>query len=76
MGFTLTGLAAIFLGGNYLANQAAGFPLGQAGEFFSAGAIWIITIFLGIKVASTITTLFYNIIEKEQNVGATKRTDR
>ncbi len=76
LGFTLTGLAAVFFGGNYLANRAAGFPLGQAGEFFSAGAIWIITIFIGIKVASTITTLFYNIIEKEQTVGATERTDK
>ncbi len=66
LGFLLTGLVAIIFGGNYLANQAAGFPIGQAGELFSAGAILIITVFVGIKVASTIVTLFYNIIEGEK----------
>ena len=65
-GFALTGLLSVALGGNYLANQAAGFPAGEAGQLFSSGAILIITIFVGIKVASTITTLFYSIIEKEQ----------
>lgn len=66
LGFVLTGLVAVAMGGNYLSNQAAGFPLGQAGELFSAGAILIITVFVGIKVASTIVTLFYNIIEEEK----------
>jgi multicomponent Na+:H+ antiporter subunit B len=66
LGFVLTGLIAVFLGANYLANRTAGFPLGQVGELFSAGAILIITIFLGIKVASTIVTLFYKIIEGEK----------
>lgn len=66
LGFLLTGLVAIIFGGNYLANKAAGFPIGQAGELFSAGAILIITVFVGIKVASTIVTLFYNIIEGEK----------
>jgi multicomponent Na+:H+ antiporter subunit B len=66
LGFALTGFVAIAMGGNYLANRAAGFPMGESGQLFSAGAILLITIFVGIKVASTITTLFYNIIEKEQ----------
>ena len=65
LGFIITGLVAIAMGGYFLANQSAGFPLGEAGRLFSSGAIFIITIFVGIKVASTITTLFYNIIEKE-----------
>lgn len=69
LGFVITGLVAIALGGNYLANQAAGFPMGQAGELFSAGSIFIITVFLGAKVASTIVTLFYNIIEGEDTSG-------
>jgi len=75
LGFTVTGLIAIALGGNYLANSAAGFPLGEAGQFFSSGAIMVITVFVGIKVASTITTLFYNIIEKEEPHGNSKQTD-
>lgn len=66
LGYVLTGLVAVMLGGNYLANRSAGFPLGQAGELFSSGAILIITVFVGIKVASTIVTLFYNIIEGEK----------
>jgi len=69
LGFIITGLVAVALGGNYLANQAAGFPMGEAGELFSAGAIFIITAFLGIKVASTIVTLFYNIIEGDDKSG-------
>ncbi len=69
LGFIITGLVAGALGGNYLANQAAGFPMGEAGELFSAGAIFIITAFLGIKVASTIVTLFYNIIEGDDKSG-------
>jgi len=66
LGYVLTGLVAVALGGNYLSNRAAGFPMGQAGELFSAGAILIITVFVGIKVASTIVTLFYTIIEGEK----------
>jgi len=69
LGFVLTGLISVALGANFLANRAAGFPMGEAGEFFSAGAIFIITVFLGIKVASTIVTLFYNIIEGEDKSG-------
>ncbi len=63
LGFLLTGLAAIALGGAFLANRAAGFPLGEAGRLFSGGAIFVITIFLGIKVASTIVSLFFNMVE-------------
>ncbi len=65
LGFVLTGLVAIAMGGNFLANRSAGFPMGTAGELFSAGAILAITVFVGIKVASTIMTLFYNLIESE-----------
>lgn len=66
LGYALTGLFALFLGGRYLANQSAGFPIGEAGQLFSSGAILVITVFVGIKVASTIVTLFYNIIEGEK----------
>jgi multicomponent Na+:H+ antiporter subunit B len=66
LGYALTGLAALFLGGSYLANRSAGFPIGEAGQLFSSGAILVITVFVGVKVASTIVTLFYNIIEGEK----------
>ncbi len=68
-GFVLVGLIAILSGGNFLANKAAGFPLGEPGALFSAGSIIFITVFVGIKVASTIVSLFYNIIEGEDSFG-------
>ncbi|OPL10203.1 MAG: hypothetical protein AVO34_11865 [Firmicutes bacterium ML8_F2] len=73
LGFALTGLAAVVMGGSYLANRAAGFPIGVTGALFSSGAIFIITIFLGAKVASTIVTLFYNIIEGEKKDGTPEK---
>lgn len=66
LGYALTGLVGVFVGSSYLANRIAGFPMGQPGELFSAGAILVITVFVGIKVASTIVTLFYYIIEGEK----------
>jgi multicomponent Na+:H+ antiporter subunit B len=75
LGFAMTGLLSLVLGGNYLANRAAGFPIGEAGQFISAGSIFLITIFVGIKVASTITTLFYNIIEKEIPDGNSEQSE-
>ncbi len=66
LGFVLTGLVGVAVGGNFLANRAAGFPMGEAGELFSSGAIMIITVFLGFKVASTIVSFFFNIIEGEE----------
>ncbi|MFO8191857.1 MAG: MnhB domain-containing protein [Bacillota bacterium] len=73
LGFALTGLAAVVMGGSYLANRAAGFPIGVTGDLFSSGAIFIITLFLGAKVASTIVTLFYNIIEGEKKDGTPEK---
>ncbi len=69
LGYALVGLIALLWGGNYLANRAASFPLGRAGELFSGGAIPVITVFVGMKVASTMVTLFYNLIEGEAKVG-------
>ena len=66
LGYVLTGLVGIFAGSYFLANQLAGFPMGQPGQLFSAGAILVITVFVGIKVASTIVTLFFYIIEGEK----------
>ena len=65
LGFVLTGLVSVAVGGHFLANRAAGFPMGEAGELFSSGAIMIITVFLGFKVASTIVSFFFHIIEGE-----------
>lgn len=69
LGFALAGLVALACGAGYLANRAAGFPPGEAGSLFSGGIIPLITVFIGMKVASTMATLFYNLIEGEVKVG-------
>lgn len=63
--FAGIGLVSILLGANFLGNKSAGFPLGTPGNLFSGGAIAIITFGVGIKVASTMVTMFYNLIEEE-----------
>ena len=67
--FAVTGLFALLLGGNYLSNLEAGFPAGTVGELFSGGVIPVITLGLGIKVTSSIITLFYHLIEREEEHG-------
>lgn len=60
------GLVGIIRGTNFLMNKGAGIPLGTPGELFSSGLIVIITIGVGIKVASTMLSLFYSLIEEDQ----------
>ncbi len=62
--FVTVGLIAIFVGMPFLTNLAAGFPAGSAGAILSAGMIPIIMIGIGIKVASTMITLFHKLIEE------------
>ena len=65
--FAGMGLVSILLGANFLANRAAGIPLGTPGNLFSSGSIAIITFGVGIKVASTMITLFYSLIEEDDH---------
>lgn len=66
LGFALVGLLAIIMGGHYLSNQSAGFGMGVTGELISGGVIPLIAVFIGIKIASTIVTLFYHLIGGER----------
>ena len=59
------GLVGILRGTNFLMNKGAGIPLGTPGQLFSSGLIVIITIGVGIKVASTMLSLFYTLIEED-----------
>ncbi len=61
--YVIVGLVGVFAGSGFLSNKAGGFPMGVPGELFSGGMIALITIALGLKVASTVITLFYNLIE-------------
>ena len=61
----LVGFVGIVAGYNFLTNQEAGFPMGELGSVFSAGLIPIVTIAIGLKVMSTIVTLFHTMLEEE-----------
>jgi multicomponent Na+:H+ antiporter subunit B len=56
------GLVALLVGLPYLSNLAAGFLPGVPGTLLSAGMIPILMIAIGVKVASTMITLFYKLI--------------
>ncbi|WP_350343299.1 MnhB domain-containing protein [Proteinivorax hydrogeniformans] len=59
------GMVGIVTGNNFLTNADAGFDLGQTGRILSAGFIPIATMAIGMKVASTLITLFHTIIEED-----------
>jgi multicomponent Na+:H+ antiporter subunit B len=59
------GLAGIVFADRFLSNADAGFPLGQFGRLISAGMIPILTLAIGVKVASTMITLFQRLLKEE-----------
>lgn len=63
--FIALGLVGIIFGGNFLENQSAGFYMGNVGKIISGGLIPLATIGIGLKVGSTIITLFHTMIEEE-----------
>jgi len=63
--FISLGIVGIIAGGNFLGNQSAGFYMGDLGKIISAGLIPLATIGIGLKVGSTIITLFHTMIEEE-----------
>lgn len=62
--FILVGLVALAHGGNFLANHLGLIEAGQTGTLFSGGFIPLLTLAIGMKVASTIVTLFYHLLEE------------
>jgi len=63
----ILGVIGIIFAGSFLANHAAGFPLGEVGSILSGGFIPLLMIAIGLKVASTIITLFHAVIEEGQH---------
>jgi len=61
--YIIIGLVGFVLVGSFLTNAQAGFPLGDAFSLISSGMIALLTIGIGIKVASTMITLFRTLIE-------------
>ncbi|HOI47013.1 MAG TPA: MnhB domain-containing protein [Bacilli bacterium] len=64
--FVAIGLIGLIVGGRFLMNIEAGFPLGTPGKLLSAGMIPLLMIGIGIKVASTMITLFHILIEGDE----------
>ncbi|NLL42589.1 MAG: sodium:proton antiporter [Firmicutes bacterium] len=60
------GLVGILRGTSFLMNKGAGIPLGEPGKLYSGGLILLITLGVGLKVASTMVTLFVSLMEEEE----------
>jgi multicomponent Na+:H+ antiporter subunit B len=65
MWYMLIGMVGIWSGHAFLANQSAGFFMGEMGQIISGGMIPLITLAVGLKVGSTMITLFHTMIEEE-----------
>lgn len=63
--YGLIGMIGIFKGAPFLANKLAGVSLGTPGRLNSGGLIALLGLGVGIRVASTIITLFYTMKEEE-----------
>lgn len=63
--YGLLGLVGIFRGVPFLANRLAGVELGVPGALSSGGLISLIGLGVGIRVASTMITLFFTMLEEE-----------
>lgn len=63
--YAAVGLVGVLRGATFLMNKSAGIALGTPGKLFSSGLILIITIGVGMKVASTMLSLFYTLIEED-----------
>ena len=62
--FVIVGLIGLVLAGRFLTNITAGFPEGVIGNIISGGMIPILMIGIGIKVASTMISLFNLLIDE------------
>lgn len=60
------GFVGIIWGTRFLMNKGAGVPVGTPGSLFSGGLIAIITAGVGLKVASTMLSLFHILTEEAE----------
>jgi len=65
LGYIGVGLIGVVLGKPFLTNLSAGIARGNTFSILSSGLILLISIAIGIKVASTVVTLFFTITEEE-----------
>lgn len=62
--FVLIGVLGVFLAGGFLDNSIL--PLGKFGSLFSAGAIPVIYIFIGLKVGAELSNVVGHMHEKQK----------
>ncbi|MBN2250674.1 MAG: sodium:proton antiporter [Candidatus Altiarchaeota archaeon] len=70
--FTGVGFFGIVAGTGFLSNLSAGFPAGEPGTIFSAGAIPLLNIAVALKVGAGLSTIFYSMIKILEADGKTK----
>jgi multicomponent Na+:H+ antiporter subunit B len=63
--YGIMGMVGIIKGAPFLANKLAGIDLGTLGTLSSGGLISLIGLGVGIRVASTMITLFFTMMEEE-----------
>ena len=63
--YGIIGMIGIFKGGSFLANKSAGINLGTPGSLSSGGIIALLGLGVGIRVASTMITLFFTMKGEE-----------
>jgi len=63
--YGIMGMVGIFKGAPFLANKLAGVDIGIPGALFSGGIIFYIGLGVGIRVASTMITIFFSLMEDE-----------
>lgn len=65
--YILIGIVGLISVGSFLSNQGAGYPLGEFGKLWSAGMIPLLTLAIGIKVASTMITLLQRLLKEDDH---------
>lgn len=63
--YVLIGVIGIIKGAPFLANKIAGISIGTPGSLASGGIIYLLGLGVGIRVASTMITLFFTMKEDE-----------
>jgi len=67
LAYIIIGFIGMILVGSFLSNKSAGFSLGEFGTLFSAGMIPLLTLAIGIKVASTMITLLQRLLKEDSH---------
>lgn len=68
--YGIMGMVGIFKGVPFLANKLAGVDIGIPGALFSGGIIFYIGLGVGIRVASTMITIFFSLMEDDRENAA------